>query len=272
LITIFPLYRLIKRDNDNGFFKLHFLPLSYFYTHFTPTLAQPDFVLYHCSDSGNYTSNSAYRANLNSLLTSISLSTQTNDEFYNLSKGVYPDRVYAIAFCIGVSKLDHCRSCVNDTTHKLLEICPNQKEAIGFYDNCSLQFSNNSLFGIMKSRPMLLANSPSTVWPWDIRGFSLALSTLLDSLISRAASDDSLRKLATGNVAAPENDTIYALVQCTPDLDEHGCTACLHQAAGYIPTYCSGKNGGRVLTPSCIVRYETYSFYDPADNVIPVRG
>jgi len=31
---------------------------------FSPTLAQPDFVLYHCSDSGNYTSNSAYRANL----------------------------------------------------------------------------------------------------------------------------------------------------------------------------------------------------------------
>jgi len=72
---------------------------------------------------------------------------------------------------------------------------------------------------------MLLAISPSAVWPWDIRGFSLALSTLLDSLISRAASDDSLRKLATGNVAAPDNDTIYALVQCTPDLDEHGYDA-----------------------------------------------
>lgn len=172
---------------------------------FIPTFAQSDFVL-QCSNTGNYTSNSNYRENLNSLLTSISSKTQINYGFYNFSNGVYPDQVNAIALCRGDVELNYYHSCVNYSTHKLLQICPNQKEAIGWYDNCSLRYSNYSIFSTMMMDPMKILVNYLTVW--NVSGFDQVQRTLMANLISQAASGDCLRKFATGNMNAPDNETV----------------------------------------------------------------
>ena len=65
-----------------------------------------------CYDTGNYTINSTNRANLDGLLTSIIKNTKIDYGFYNFSAGESPDKVYAIALCIGDASPNECLSCI----------------------------------------------------------------------------------------------------------------------------------------------------------------
>ena len=219
-----------------------------------PTIAQRD--PYVCS-SGNVTSNSTYRENLNSLLTSLSSKTQIVNGFYNFSAGENSNKVNAIGLCRADLTPTDCHSCVNMSAHKLLQLCPNQKEGIMWYMNCTVRYSNNFLFGNMESRPMRgLTSSPSS----NVRQFNRVLSPFLDSLRSKAAAGGFFGKFATGTVNT-ENHTIHALMQCTPDLAETDCSNCLVDAQTSVTVCCNGTEGGRVLAPSCNLRYENNSFY-----------
>ncbi|XP_024047416.1 cysteine-rich receptor-like protein kinase 29 [Citrus clementina] len=102
----------------------------------------------------------------------------------------------------------------------------------------------------------------------DVSLFNQALQDLLRRLRDTAASGNSQKKFATGDMTASFR-TIYALEQCTPDLSELQCSDCLDRAIGEIPNCCSGKIGGRVLKPSCNFRFETERFYNPTANSPP---
>ncbi|KAG6641606.1 hypothetical protein CIPAW_09G086200 [Carya illinoinensis] len=65
---------------------------------------------------------------------------------------------------------------------------------------------------------------------------------------------------ATGE-AAFEDKTIYALVQCTRDLSGDGCNSCLQTAITDVLNCCYFSIGARLLSRSCYLRYELYSFY-----------
>ncbi|KAL5839813.1 hypothetical protein ACOSQ4_012421 [Xanthoceras sorbifolium] len=227
----------------------------------TLTVSRPNFLFYFCSDQlGNYTTNSTYQKNLNTLLSSITSNSEINYAFYNFSAGQNSDKVNAIALCRGDVNLDACRSCINDSISELTQICPNQMEAIGWYDNCMLSYSNRTIFGVMKTSPVFYLWNPENVSRVD--QFNQVLRTLLESLRSRAASGSSLRKFASGNATAPDFSMLYALVQCTPDLSEEECSDCLIEFTRQIPKCCDRKRGGQVVGPSCILRFETYRFYE----------
>jgi hypothetical protein len=230
-----------------------------------PTIAQRDpYVLYQCSTNN---STSAYKANLNSLLSYLIYSNnQTNNGFYNLSAGENSDKVNVIALCRGDLTPTNCRSCVSLCAEELLFVCPNQKEGIMWYGNCTVRYSNNSIFGIMEFEPVRALTSTTVS---DVSGtFKKMRGTLLDSLRSKAASGDSLRKLATGT-ANSTYFSIYALLQCTPDLEEQECSNSLNQTIRYVPNCCDDMAGVRVLTPSCNLRYENKRFYDTTPDVLP---
>ncbi|KAL5774744.1 hypothetical protein ACOSP7_012301 [Xanthoceras sorbifolium] len=115
----------------------------------TLTVSQPNFLYHFCSDKlGNYTTNSTYQKNLNTLLSSITSNSEINYGFYNFSAGQNSDKVNAIALCRGDVNQDACRSCINDSISELTQICPNQKEAIRWYDYCMLSYSNRTIFGV----------------------------------------------------------------------------------------------------------------------------
>ncbi|KAL5839806.1 hypothetical protein ACOSQ4_012414 [Xanthoceras sorbifolium] len=232
----------------------------------TLTVAQPNFLYHFCSDQlGNYTTNSTYQKNLNTLLSSITSNSEINYGFYNFSAGQNSDKVNAIALCSGDVNLDACRSCINDSVSELKQSCPNQKEAIGQYDKCMLRYSNRTIFGVMdSSRKFYMWNTENVS---SVDQFNQVLRTLLESLRSRAASGSSLRKFAAGNATAPDFKMLYALVQCTPDLSKEDCTDCLIRITGLIPKCCDRKEGGRVFVPSCNLRFEIYRFYEPTADV-----
>ncbi|XP_065878501.1 cysteine-rich receptor-like protein kinase 26 isoform X2 [Euphorbia lathyris] len=220
------------------------------------------------NDIGNYTTTSAYRRNLENLISSLVLNTDIEYGFYNLSVGQPFDRVNAIALCRGDVSIDICRNCIRDASRGILEACPNQKEAIAFSDYCTLRYPNRSIFGVMETWATVSRWSPKNAS--DVNQFNWALQTLLSRLQSKAAAGSSTRKFATGNETAGF-ETIFGLVQCTPDLSEQKCQECLVAAFRKIPFCCEGRHGGRVSNPSCSLRYENYQFYHSIPDESPLR-
>ncbi|KAG6657471.1 putative receptor-like protein kinase At4g00960 isoform X2 [Carya illinoinensis] len=222
----------------------------------------------YCYQTGNYTSNSTYRANLVGLLASMSSNTKIDYGFYNFTAGENSDKVNAIALCRGDVTPDICRSCINSTSQDLLRSCPNQTEAIGWSKKCTVRYSNRSIFGVMEEQPMIAFYNVRNAS--DVEGFSNVLRPLLDRLRNSAALGNSTRKFALGSEAAPDFQTIYSLVQCTPDLNSLDCNNCLLRLSEYTSSCCNAqKVGGVFVTPSCYLRYEKYGFYDPAAESPP---
>ncbi|XP_068322763.1 cysteine-rich receptor-like protein kinase 26 isoform X2 [Pyrus communis] len=218
---------------------------------------------WRCSNIGTYEDGGNYQKNLDALLSSFSSNNQTNSGFYNSSMGQDADRVNAIALCRGDVSLNDCHTCVSQSSPFLLMNCSNQNEAIVWAERCMVRYSSKLIFGIQEDEPFQFVPGPFNAT--DPQKFDLVLNLLLDYLTEKAASGDSLKKFAAGNTitqGSTTNQAIYALVQCTPDLDKQNCSDCLKGAISKIPDCCGGRSGGRVLEPSCNLRFEAYSFYE----------
>jgi len=158
------------------------------------SIAQPDFLYQSCRNTeNNYTANSTFQKNLDSLLSSLASNTQIDYGYYNFSAGqIGPDQVHAIALCRGDILLNECRGCVSNSGRKILQVCPNQKEAIGIYDFCILRYSNRSSFGVL--------DEEFIVYTWNTENashvnlFSQALGNLTSRLRTAAASGTSVRE------------------------------------------------------------------------------
>lgn len=231
-------------------------------------LAQADqspFIYNFCGQNGNYTANSTYQTNLNSLLGS--LSSPGNDNgygFYSSSVGANSDKVNAFGLCRGDVKADDCESCVSQASDPLKKACPVQKEAIIWYDYCMLRYSNESLYGIVTTYPaVFLSNVQNVSSPEE---FNRQLKLLLEGLITEAAAGGTDRKFAKGTNTTASLVKIYGFAQCTPDLSPEECTQCLDAALEKIPLYSYGKIGGNAVVPSCILRYEIRNFFYPTSE------
>ena len=69
----------------------------------------------------------------------------------------------------------------------------------------------------------------------NVEEFNQVLGELMASLRSKATSGDWRRKFATGQANVSSFESIYALMQCTPDLSESSCSNCLERATNDIP-------------------------------------
>ncbi|GJZ85700.1 cysteine-rich receptor-like protein kinase 26 [Tanacetum coccineum] len=99
----------------------------------------------------------------------------------------------------------------------------------------------------------------------------VALQTLFDDLIPKAAAGNSLLKFAAWNVTGPDFTSIYGLVQCSPDILYQQCNDCLIDALNNFSNIIghSGKIGGRALLPMCNFRYENYPFLNRSTSIPP---
>ncbi|KAK2991015.1 hypothetical protein RJ640_005497 [Escallonia rubra] len=218
-----------------------------FILNFLVSLTTPSSVLIfnNCSDTGNYTTNSTYAANLEKLLSSIPTSSHLNSAgFFNSSIGQIPDQVYAIALCAGYLEVASCHSCLNDAVQAITQECSNQKEAIRWYDNCILRFSNRNILGSMDDGFVTLR--------YNVQNATTQFNDVLQILLSdlrRKAPADGVRKYADGSYKS--DWTIYAMEQCTPDISELDCGKCLDSATEDLLRYCSGRKEECYLDSAC---------------------
>lgn len=215
----------------------------------------------YCIDIGNnYTTNGTYQSNLNTVLSSVSTSINSTG-FITASSGQNPDRVNAITLCRGDIQLDTCHGCVQNATTEIVRLCPNRRQVVLWYQICMLRYSNEEIVGVLVTAPGSdLSSFLNVTSPDEFRG---DLRTLLDDLRERAAyGGNSTRKVAAGTRVSADSQTIYALVQCTPDLSPQDCDSCLVNAANDLPMCCDRRIGARILRPSCNLHYEITPFYD----------
>nr|GMC81484.1 putative receptor-like protein kinase At4g00960 [Ipomoea batatas] len=220
----------------------------------------PNYEWHMCGTSGNYTQNSTYDNNLNTLLSSLSNNVNPYG-FYNGSVGQdSSERASAVVLCRGDVELSVCRSCVSDNAVRIKQLCPNQNEAFRWYNICSIYYSDESIIGSLRTTPEIQQSSTLSVKNPAL--FNQDLTSLVDRLRTQAVNGGPLLKYAANSTAGPDSQTIYAYVQCTPDLSVRDCNDCLNTAfALWKTSEGNGKIGARVLRPSCFFRYEISSFF-----------
>ncbi|KAK2631779.1 hypothetical protein EUGRSUZ_L02458 [Eucalyptus grandis] len=200
----------------------------------------------YCGSTGNFSADSTYQTTLATLLSSISTtnSLSLTYGFFNASSAVSgpSQTLYVIGSCHGDLTAESCRTCLDDSASDIRRLCPLQKEAVLYSENCSVRYSNTSIFRIVKTDPYYVLNNVNNVTSPD--KYNAALQTLLGRLRGEAAGGGSLRKYATGSTAV-DFDTIYAMTQCTPDLTDQQCSDCLVKVIPRLSPCCAGKMGGR---------------------------
>ncbi|KAF7120976.1 hypothetical protein RHSIM_Rhsim13G0161800 [Rhododendron simsii] len=226
---------------------LHFLSLS-------PTSkATPTYSAILCPNSSTYSPISAYDTNLNYLL--IALSNADPDGFFNYTAGKgLPDPSYGLFLCRGDLSSAACDDCVTAASTEVLRRCPQSKSASIWYDECMLRYSDTYIFSAvdMTHNVMLPGAENVTEQPGQ---FTESLRELMGELSTRASlkNQPGDKKFATGEVKLTANQTLYGLLQCTPDITSADCSRCLTAAVSNLPNCCEGKQGGRVLYTSCNV-------------------
>ncbi|KAI9198993.1 hypothetical protein LWI28_025531 [Acer negundo] len=216
-----------------------------------------------CYDTGNFTANSTYGRNRDLILSS--LASNATGGFYNATIGQDSDEVYALALCSGDYSAEECSNCVSFTSQEIMPKCPNQKEAYMWGElkgksPCFVRYSNRPFFGVLEVYPVEVFYNVNNITS-DLTEFNQKWKNLMDGLVRKASMDTSGLKFATEDANLKNLETIYALMQCTPDLSQSDCDDCLGQYVVFYQNCCHGKQGGVVRGPSCIFRWELYPFY-----------
>ncbi|KAE8714921.1 Cysteine-rich receptor-like protein kinase 25 [Hibiscus syriacus] len=224
--------------------------------------AAPTYTSHFCDNATSFKPNSTYQANMKALLSSLSSHTNSSKNgFYNTTAGRDPNLVYGTFLCRGDVSADLCRKCIAMASNDIARRCVTEKVGVIWYDECTVRYSDQNIFSIIREVPGMDISSSKSI-QGDKDGFNQLLSSLMKSLMNRVAYDDqSGKKFATGEANFTGFQTLYSLVQCTPDLANALCFRCLQSAIASIPMCCDGRQGGTVLLPSCNIRFDMSPFF-----------
>ncbi|KAJ4912952.1 Cysteine-rich receptor-like protein kinase 10 [Raphanus sativus] len=232
-------------------------------TSFRASAQDPTYIYNTCPNTTTYTRNSTYFTNLRTLLSSLSSSPNSSYStgFQNATSGRAPDRVTGLFLCRGDVSPAVCRSCVAFAVNDTLTRCPNEREVTLYYDECMLRYSNGNILSTLNTNGGIILFNTQNVTSNQIGFRDLVLSTMNQAA---AAASSSPRRFAVGKGNFTAFQTLYGLVQCTPDLTSQECLRCLNQIVNQLPM---DKIGGRLIVPSCSSRYELYPFYN--ESAVP---
>ncbi|KAF7840696.1 cysteine-rich receptor-like protein kinase 10 [Senna tora] len=217
--------------------------------------ADPTYLDHDCS-THNFTANSPFQLDRTTLLSSLASNATGNTHFYNATA----DTAYGLFMCRGDVNRTDCHQCVVNATQRISAECRSSKEAVIWYDECMLRYSNRSFFSTVDTNPNVgLLNTGNVS---DQTNFmSLLFKTINETADEAAKGDLGEKKYATKEANISGFQSLYCLAQCTADLSAEDCRRCLSGVIGDFNWCCTGKQGGRVLYPSCNARYELYPFY-----------
>ncbi|KAF7840700.1 cysteine-rich receptor-like protein kinase 15 isoform X1 [Senna tora] len=229
---------------------------------------------HYCKNDSSYLPNSTFQRNLDVLLSSlVSNASQDDTGSYNGVMGFgTTDAINGHYLCRGDLTVSACHDCVAAAADQIILKCPNQTEAVIWYDVCTLRFTN-SYFRPDSLVPGMNVKNESNVSSAEFNQFNQTVFGLLDDLSTEAANSQTQKKYAVGESAvATSSMTVYGLAQCLADLNSEQCETCVQNAAGTLPTCCGGSQGARVLLASCNVRYELYRFYNETTSSPPASS
>ncbi|KAK2644355.1 hypothetical protein Ddye_019550 [Dipteronia dyeriana] len=228
-----------------------------------------------CYDTGNFTTSGTYGINRNHILSTLATNVQSNNGFFTDSTGQVPNEVHALAICRGDLTLTECARCINFTSQDIMTECPNQKEAFMWGPSCIVRYADRSFSGKLELDPVRIVYNVGNL-TLDMTQFDKIWEGLMDSLWKKASMNYTRFRFATGEANLALFQTIYAQMQCAPDLSQIDCDSCLRQNLAEYQICCHAKQGGVVEGPNCMLRWDLYPFYndgalqpDPRINPLP---
>ncbi|KAF8086785.1 hypothetical protein N665_0612s0006 [Sinapis alba] len=220
---------------------------------FLAACAQNHTYVYHdCPNTTTYSSNSTYSTNLRTLLSSLSSRNASYiTGFQTAAWGQAPNRVTGLFLCRGDLSPEVCRSCVAFSVNDSLSRCPNEKDAVLYYDECMLTYSHRTISdeAVFRKEQSIPSN--------QLERFSFVLMSTLSQAVNDAVT--SPRKFDARKAKFTASQTVYVLVQCIPDLTKQDCFTCLQISINQLP---QDRVGGRFILSNCNSRFETYPFYN----------
>ncbi|XP_013595249.1 PREDICTED: cysteine-rich receptor-like protein kinase 15 [Brassica oleracea var. oleracea] len=235
-----------------------FLVLFSLLASFRAYAQNPGYLYHFCPNTTTYTRNSTYFTNLKTLLSSISSPDASySTGFQNSTVGRDPDRVTGLFLCRGDLSPEVCRRCVAFSVNETLtRWCPNESEVVLYYGECMLRYSNRNIISTVIYDGGYIRLNGNVSSNQEDR-FEDLVSTTMNQAADKAA--NSSRKFYTIKANWTALESLYGLVQCTPDLSRYDCLRCLHQSIDGMPL---NKIGGTLIWPSCNARYELYLFFN----------
>ena len=235
-----------------------FLVLFSLLASFRAYAQNPGYLYHFCPNTTTYTRNSTYFTNLKTLLSSISSPDASySTGFQNSTVGRDPDRVTGLFLCRGDLSPEVCRRCVAFSVNETLtRWCPNESEVVLYYGECMLRYSNRNIISTVIYDGGYIRLNGNVSSNQEDR-FEDLVSTTMNQAADKAA--NSSRKFYTIKANWTALESLYGLVQCTPDLSRYDCLRCMHQSIDGMPL---NKIGGTLIWPSCNARYELYLFFN----------
>ncbi|XP_028788546.1 cysteine-rich receptor-like protein kinase 10 [Neltuma alba] len=241
----------------------HKIMLLFFFIsflHSATTQAQPVYTNSSCSGRA-FAANSSFQSDLTNLLSSLASNKTANNDFYNTTVHRGRNTIYGLFMCRGDVTLELCHQCVVDATKNIRSQCNVSREAVIWYEECMVRYSDRYFFSSVNTSAGSCGANTNNVAN-NQTGFMNLLSTTMNKAADEAAKSGMGKKNFATEEASLQFQTMYCLVQCTPDLSPQGCRTCLRDAIGDLFNCSFNKIGGRVLYPSCNVRYELFIFYN----------
>lgn len=228
-------------------------------------MSQPQHMHTFCDKlSENFKQTSQYKSNRETLLSSLrdhsSLGT-----YYKATVGLSPDTVHGMFLCRGDITKTSCSNCVKTAT---LEITTNNctyiKDAIVYYEECMVRYSNVSFSRVVENGPWAAMYSNVSFPDSFLFPFRETLSDKVEKLIILTASKSSLSSLTPYYVRDRNkvnefhgSYTLDTMVQCSPDLHPENCSVCLRLAVQGVSSCCNNARIAQFFLPKCFLKYDT---------------
>ncbi|PKU74843.1 cysteine-rich repeat secretory protein 55-like [Dendrobium catenatum] len=170
--------------------------------------------------------------------------------------------LYALAQCRGDANTDLCSKCVKDAAKTLQANCSKQAQAYIWYDLCFLRYDTINFFGNWKIGGAKTAQT-DTIDAKNTSVFVPTVKIMVDNLKSRVTMPGAnlFAKMMVSKIFNLKGVSVYAMTECTRDMNKFTCIECLDQAEGLLPSICRSSSGCKILYNSCFIRYETYDFF-----------
>ncbi|KAI9198995.1 hypothetical protein LWI28_025557 [Acer negundo] len=154
---------------------------------FTFTSAADPSYLYHFCSEKSFIRNSTYQSNLDLLLFPLSPYANSSYGFDRTTKGKDPNMVYGLFQCRGDVTTTTCQDCLAFASIDVTKLCPAQNEALVWYDECYLRFSNVSIFHASTRSPdTVLYNINKVTEPSRFQELVLSLLKLRPRMLPRS--------------------------------------------------------------------------------------
>lgn len=244
---------IIKPMDFHRFFSLLLLTSTLF-----QSIVSGQKLVLRCSMYEHYSSDDPYETNLNALLSHLKNETPTAG-FVAASKGEGQNQTYGLALCRGDLASTDCGSCIAQAIHDMFEDCPYNKDVMIWHEDCTVGYSkehNNS--GIKIDDTMLCFKSQNDVGVPNPKVFIKKTQEFLSQITQKEELGSN--NYASGKVKIDEYNMVYGYAQCNRDLSSKECSDCLERSLDYAKECGRGKEGVRVYSGICRLRYDMYPF------------